>query len=128
MLLPSQLALPLAALLAPLASAIPSRLSPPAAAQLVQRAPSPEPAGSLSALLRDQLDWSRRQQAPAGGYSLDTSSCQGYNLTSVDKTASGLKAQLSLIGPGCLAYGQDYEKLTVDVGQCLMSRSKTDVR
>ena len=77
MLLPSQLALPLAAILAPLASALPSR-SPSAAQQLVQRAPSPEPAGGPSALLRDQLDWSRRQEsAPAGGYSLDTSSCGG---------------------------------------------------
>jgi hypothetical protein len=76
MLLPSHLALPLAALLAPLADALPSRS--PSAAQLVQRAPSPEPAGGPSALLRDQLDWSRRQEsAPAGGYSLDTSSCGG---------------------------------------------------
>lgn len=45
----------------------------------------------------------------------DVSKCPGYNLDSVEDTAAGLTAKLSLAGAECTAFGKDIKDLTVEV-------------
>lgn len=108
--------------------------------------------GSASPLLQRQLDWNQRADSgiPESGWSYNTSSCggtppvspsvlvivktdalhaafAGYNLTSVDSRASGLKAQLSLIGSPCYAFGIDYQNLVVEVEQQSKERLRVHI-
>ncbi|VDB95821.1 unnamed protein product [Peniophora sp. CBMAI 1063] len=46
-------------------------------------------------------------------YSLNTTTCPGYELTDVQENESGLTASLSLAGEPCNAYGVDIANLTV---------------
>lgn len=48
-------------------------------------------------------------------HSLDVSSCPGYKLSGLKKSKHGLKAQLSLAGAACNAFGQDIQDLTIQV-------------
>lgn len=50
-----------------------------------------------------------RAQAP------DVDSCPGYNAVNISNTDSGLKAELVLAGSACNVYGNDYEKLSLQV-------------
>lgn len=45
----------------------------------------------------------------------DLSSCPGYKVGNVQKTESGIMAQMSLAGQACNAYGDDIQDLTLTV-------------
>lgn len=46
---------------------------------------------------------------------VDLSSCPGYKASNVQKTSSGLTADLTLAGAPCNAYGKDLQDLTLSV-------------
>lgn len=66
---------------------------------------------------------SRRQQqlAQYPDYNL-LADCPGYAASNVEKSSSGLKADLKLAGEACNAYGDDLKDLTLEVtfesGEC----------
>lgn len=59
---------------------------------------------------------SRRQEQPAQypDYSL-LAECPGYVASNVEKSGSGLRADLKLDGEACNAYGEDLKDLTLEV-------------
>ncbi|KAF9563513.1 hypothetical protein CPC08DRAFT_324975 [Agrocybe pediades] len=63
----------------------------------------------LSLIVGDQ------NSTAATPHSLDISNCQGYKVSSITESNTGLIARLSLIGPSCNAFGKDISDLTVQV-------------
>nr|ALS55547.1 alpha-glucosidase [Phaffia rhodozyma] len=76
-------------------------------------ASSPSSFQGPSELLSNQKRYSKRDNT--GSYSLNTTACGGYSVSSVDSTGNGLQAHLSLNGEPCRAFGVDYTDLLVDV-------------
>ncbi|KAI5118349.1 hypothetical protein M0805_009152 [Coniferiporia weirii] len=63
----------------------------------------------------------------ATSYSLNVSSCPGYTLGSLQNTAAGLTAQLSLAGPACNAFSSDIANLTIEVTYETQSRLHVNI-
>ncbi|KAI5116414.1 hypothetical protein M0805_008490 [Coniferiporia weirii] len=63
----------------------------------------------------------------ATSYSLNVSTCPGYTLSSLQNTAAGLTARLSLAGPECNAFSNDISNLTIEVTYETQSRLHVNI-